>query len=249
MVANYWHWSNLLETFATALWAPLSEACSPVHQPWGQVEGFWSQTVEVVVASRLRPRTTSPLTSRKIPIIRQLRIHLALLQRVSVHPVLYYRGEARTLKRIKASSRLLALSAPAMLQNMASYGENKYGSASRLWCSFWLGIESTPEAHRGCLEAGGSTLAVLGEADVTNPRAIESFINKFKSGLVLSEHPWGRHQIAPTFPVIGLLLACRAVLAMEAPDQVLDYSPLRHRAWSGCLSCLARQIIRDRSVV
>ena len=65
------------------------------------------------------------------------------------------------------------------------------------------------EAHRGCLEAGGRTLAVLGTGvDVVYPpRNRELYKQILKQGLVLSEYPSGTAPDRTHFPpVIGLLL-------------------------------------------
>jgi len=59
------------------------------------------------------------------------------------------------------------------LVKSAVLARNGFGVVSGL-------VMADTEAHRGCLEAGGRTLAVLGTGvDVVYPRVIESFINKF----------------------------------------------------------------------
>ncbi|NET57300.1 MAG: DNA-protecting protein DprA [Symploca sp. SIO2E6] len=79
------------------------------------------------------------------------------------------------------------------------------------------------EAHRGCLEAGGRTIAVFGTGiDVIYPRRNQSLCQQIQEqGLVLSEYPAGTQPSRAQFPQRNRIVAAlsRAVLVMEAPHK------------------------------
>jgi len=79
------------------------------------------------------------------------------------------------------------------------------------------------EAHRGCLEAGGRTIAVLGTGvDVVYPPRNQSlYENIQKQGLILSEYPAGTTPSRSQFPQRNRIIAglSRAILVMEAPSK------------------------------
>lgn len=81
-----------------------------------------------------------------------------------------------------------------------------------------LGIDAA--AHRGALEAGGGTIAVVGTgADVIYPAAHRALTARIREhGLVLSEVPLGTPAIAFNFPRRNRLIAglSRGVLVVEA---------------------------------
>jgi DNA processing protein len=82
-----------------------------------------------------------------------------------------------------------------------------------------LGIDAT--AHRAALDAGGTTIAVLGTgADVAYPRAHVSLHREIiERGLVLSELPPGAHSHKGSFPNRNRILAGLSMLTIvvEAP--------------------------------
>ncbi len=79
------------------------------------------------------------------------------------------------------------------------------------------------EAHRGCLEAGGRTIAVLGTGvDVVYPPSNRELYKQIlQQGLVLSEYPVGTPPDRAHFPRRNRIIAgiSRAVLVMEAPTK------------------------------
>jgi DNA processing protein len=79
------------------------------------------------------------------------------------------------------------------------------------------------QAHWGCLEAAGHTIAVLGTGtDVTYPpRNVALHQRILQDGLVLSEYPAGTKPNRMHFPRRNRIIAAlsRAVLVMEAPRQ------------------------------
>jgi DNA processing protein len=79
------------------------------------------------------------------------------------------------------------------------------------------------EAHQGCLEAGGRTVAVLGTGvDVVYPVRNRTLYDRILTqGLVMSEYPAGTQPDRPHFPRRNRIVAglCRAILVLEAPTK------------------------------
>ncbi|NJK41634.1 MAG: DNA-protecting protein DprA [Acaryochloridaceae cyanobacterium SU_2_1] len=77
------------------------------------------------------------------------------------------------------------------------------------------------QAHLGCLEGGGRTLAVLGTGvdTVYPPRNQGLYTKILEQGLILSEYPSGTQPSRAHFPRRNRIVAglSRAVLVMEAP--------------------------------
>ncbi len=77
------------------------------------------------------------------------------------------------------------------------------------------------EAHRGCLEAGGMAIAVVGTGvdRVYPPRNEPLYRRLLAEGLVLSEYPAGTGPERAHFPQRNRIIAglCRATLVIEAP--------------------------------
>lgn len=91
------------------------------------------------------------------------------------------------------------------------------------WCvvsGLARGIDT--EAHLGALEAGGPTVAVLGNgADIIYPpENAELYRRVVAEGVVLSEFPLGRKADKRTFPMRNRIVAgmCRAVVLVESDE-------------------------------
>ncbi len=84
-----------------------------------------------------------------------------------------------------------------------------------------LGIDG--EAHRGALEAGGETYAVLGcGVDICYPKSHAGLLERIlEKGGVLSEYPPGQQPLAWHFPVRNRIISglSDAVLVMEAREK------------------------------
>ncbi|BAQ65328.1 DNA-processing protein DprA [Geminocystis sp. NIES-3709] len=78
-------------------------------------------------------------------------------------------------------------------------------------------------AHRGCLDGGGRTIAVLGNgldrAYPSNNRQLMAEIAE--KGLIMTEYEYGSQPERGNFPARNRIVAglCRAVLVMEAPEK------------------------------
>ena len=111
-------------------------------------------------------------------------------------------------------------------RSMTSYGKRMaYQISYDLACAgaivvsgMALGIDTV--AHRGCLDAGGFTIAVMGcGLDITYPRENFELMEEIeKKGLVISEYPPGTRPIGSNFPVrnriiSGLCLGCTVIEA------------------------------------
>ena len=85
-----------------------------------------------------------------------------------------------------------------------------------------LGVDSA--AHRGSVEAGGVTLAVLGNGiDRVYPRSSEALARRIllAGGALLSEYPPGTLPLAHQFPARNRIISgmCRTVVVVEAPER------------------------------
>ncbi len=82
------------------------------------------------------------------------------------------------------------------------------------------GIDSA--AHRGCLEAGGLTVAVLGcGIDIPYPKENKGLMEQIvKTGIVISEYPPGSEPLARHFPERNRIISglSQGTLVVEAPS-------------------------------
>ena len=78
-------------------------------------------------------------------------------------------------------------------------------------------------AHRGCLDGGGKTIAVLGNGlDRAYPQKNKQLMTEIaEKGLILTEYEYGSLPERGNFPARNRIVAglCRAVLVMEAPEK------------------------------
>lgn len=132
-------------------------------------------------------------------------------------PVLYAKGKLTCLQQAAIAivgSRNSSISASEIARQFAYELASELTIVSGLAC----GIDS--QAHSGCLEAEGQTIAVMGTGiDVIYPRQHQSLANKIAyNGLLLSEFPLKTPPKAGHFPqrnriISGLSLA---ILVVEA---------------------------------
>jgi DNA processing protein len=110
------------------------------------------------------------------------------------------------------------------------------------WCivsGLARGIDT--EAHRGALDAGGKTVAVLGcGADIVYPpENLDLYREIAAHGVILSEFPLGRAADKRTFPMRNRVVAglCKAVVVIESDDQGGSMITARFAAEQGRTVC------------
>jgi len=215
--------SRLQQHFGT-----LAAAWSARPAQLGEVEGFGPQTIEVVITgrSRLNPEQLLQQHQQENPNFwtpADADYPRLLLETPSPPPVLYYRGEVQLQENLGQRSLIGIVGT----RDPSEYGRRwtRKISAALAQNRFTVvsgmadGIDT--EAHRGCLEAGGRTLAVLGTGvDVVYPpRNRDLYKQILNQGLVLSEYPAKTPPDRTHFPRRNRIIAglSRAVLVMEAP--------------------------------
>lgn len=208
----------------------LAAAWTAAPTDLGQVEGFGPQTVKVVAIgrSRIHPEQLLQQHERANPNFwtpDETDYPRLLLEISSPPPVLYYRGEVQ----LQENQGVTPLVGIVGTRNPSEYGRRwtRKISATLARNGFTVvsgladGIDT--EAHRGCMEAGGRTLAVLGTGvDVVYPpQNRELYKQILNQGLVVSEYPDGTTPDRAHFPARNRIIAglSRAVLVMEAPTK------------------------------
>ncbi len=208
----------------------LAEAWIARPAQLGEVEGFGPQTIEMVSAgrSRLNPEQLLQQHQQENPNFwtpADAEYPRLLLEIPSPPPVLYYRGEVQLQENL--GRRLLV--GIVGTRSPSEYGRRWTRKISLALAQNGFTVVSgmadgiDTAAHRGCLEAGGRTLAVLGTGvDVVYPSRNQSLYEQIlKQGLVLSEYPAKTPPDRAHFPRRNRIIAglSRAVLVMEAPAQ------------------------------
>jgi DNA processing protein len=215
--------SRLQQNFGT-----LAAAWSARPAQLGEVEGFGPQTIEVVITgrSRLNPEQLLQQHQQENPNFwtpADADYPRLLLETPSPPPVLYYRGEVQLQENLGQRSLIGIVGT----RNPSEYGRRWTRKISVALAQNGFTVVSgmadgiDTEAHRGCLEAGGRTLAVLGTGvDVVYPpRNRDLYKQILNQGLVLSEYPAKTPPDRAHFPRRNRIIAglSRAVLVMEAP--------------------------------
>lgn len=196
-----------------------------------EVEGFGEQMVKVLVEQRSRlhpeqlllthlqqnPQFWTPADNIEYPRL--------LLEIPSLPPLLYYRGVV-DLEENQGTKPLVGI---VGTRSPSEYGKRWTRKLSALLARNGFTVVSglaegiDTEAHQGCLEAGGRTIAVLGTGvDVVYPSKNQKLYQQILDcGLVLSELPAGTPPDRSHFPRRNRIIAglSRAVLVMEAPTK------------------------------
>lgn len=138
--------------------------------------------------------------------------------------VLYVRGLRDAAREALAAPCLAIVGS----RRSSSYGINAAGSLARELAGSRLTIVSglargiDAAAHRGALEAGGRTLAVVGTGlDLTYPREHRELANQIAAtGAIISEFPLGTPPLPQNFPYRNRILSglCFGVLIVEAAE-------------------------------
>jgi len=132
--------------------------------------------------------------------------------------IFYYRGDLGVLNEF-----CLAVVGSRMATNYGKVQARRFGNElSRQGIVVVSGLARgiDTEAHKGALEAGGRTAAVLGSGlDIIYPPENVKLYNEIKeSGIVLSEFPLHTHPEPGNFPVRNRIISglCRGVMVVEA---------------------------------
>lgn len=148
-----------------------------------------------------------------------------LLEIPNPPPVLYYRGivEPQENQGLKPAIAIVGT------RDVTDYGRRWTYRLSRQLAERGFTIISgmaqgvDTQAHRGCLDAGGRTIAVFGTGvDIIYPPGNQALYNQIlEKGLVISEYPTGVQPNRAHFPQRNRIVAglSRAVLVTEAPTQ------------------------------
>lgn len=195
------------------------------------VEGIGLQTVDAIVLqkSRLEPKkllqhhqtqNSHFWTPNQTDIYPRL-----LLETASPPPILYYRGKVV----VAENQGTIPLIGIVGTRHASEYGKRWTRKISTALAKSGFTVVSgmaegiDTEAHLGCLEAGGRTIAVLGTGvDVVYPsRNRELYQQIVSQGLVVSEYPTKTPPDRPHFPQRNRIIAgmSRAVIVMEAPTR------------------------------
>ncbi len=195
-----------------------------------QVEGFGYQIVSAVTAARsqINPEQFLEQHSVKNPYFWTLAdtdYPRLLLEIPSPPPVLYYRG----LVQPQENQGIMPMVGIVGTREPSEYGKRWTRKISVALARHGFTVVSgmaagiDTEAHRGCLEAGGRTLAVLGTGvDLIYPPRNKPLYEQIQQqGLLLSEYPAGTQPNRAHFPQRNRIIAglSRAVLVMEAPTK------------------------------
>jgi DNA processing protein len=148
-----------------------------------------------------------------------------LLETGDPPPLLYYRGQVQITEN-QGNTPLVAIVGTRDPSEYAKRWTRKiaYALAQRgmtVVSGMAEGIDT--QAHLGCLDGGGRTLAVLGTGvDMIYPPRNQGLYQKIQEqGLLVSEYPAGTQPNRVHFPRRNRIVAglSRAVLVMEAPSK------------------------------
>ena len=208
----------------------LAEAWTASPTALGKVQGFGSKTIAAVIEQRqnLKPEEIYQKHIQKNP-------HFwtpadpdyprLLLEIPSPPPVLYYRGQIDLAENLGLRSMVGIVGT----RRPSEYGKRwtRRISAALAKSGFTIvsgmaaGIDT--EAHLGCLEAGGRTLAIFGtHLDKVYPEQNRQLYHRIaRQGAAFSEYASGTFTKSAHFPQRNRIIAglSRAVLVMEAPQK------------------------------
>lgn len=194
-----------------------------------EVEGFGRTTVETAIAQRrdIDPERLLEQHLQRNPLFwtpADAEYPKLLLEIPNPPPALYYKGLVQPLENqgLKPAVAIVGTREPT------DYGKRWTRRISALLAQNGFTIVSgmaqgiDTEAHWGCLEAGGRTIAALGTGvNLIYPPRNQDLYNKIiANGLVVSEYPADTQPSRAHFPQRNRIIAglSRAVLVMEAPN-------------------------------
>lgn len=195
-----------------------------------QVEGFGPKILDGVVnkRSQIDPAKFIEEHSSKNPNFwtpADAEYPRLLLEIPNPPAVIYYQGQPQILN----SQNLTPIIGIVGTREPSEYGRRWTRRLSNTLAKRGFTIVSgmaagiDAEAHRGCLEAGGNTVAVLGTGvDIVYPLSNKGIYQQIlQQGIVISEYPASTKPDRTHFPRRNRIIAglCRAILVMEAPQK------------------------------
>ncbi len=233
----YWlAWSQISGVGAVLLqrieahFGALSAAWTATPDELAEVEGIGLLTASSINAERLKLNPVDLLETHE----KRNRCFVTpadqdypkiLLEIPDAPPVLYYRGQSRLLETFDQRCAIAIVGT----RHPSDYGRRWTRKLSATLAQNGFSIISgladgiDAEAHRSCIEAGGTTIAVLGTGvDVVYPWANRKLYDQLlETGLALSEYPAGTQPDRAHFPRRNRIAAglARAVLVIEAPTR------------------------------
>lgn len=148
-----------------------------------------------------------------------------LLEIPSPPPILYYQGKVN----LSENQGITPLIGIVGTRKPTEHGRRwTYNIAKALAENGFTVVSGLAEgidtaAHRGCLDGGGRTIAVLGNGldKVYPPNNRQLMTEIAEKGLIMTEYDYGSQPERGNFPARNRIVAglCRAVLVMEAPEK------------------------------
>ena len=136
-------------------------------------------------------------------------------------PLLFYRGNLGALEGLGVAVVGSRKATPYGKMVARKLGRELAQAGMVVVSGMARGVDS--EAHRGCLEAGGMTIGILGNGiDVVYPRENGMLYNEVENkGLLLSEYPPGTKPEPGNFPIRNRLISAlsRGVVVVEAREK------------------------------
>jgi DNA processing protein len=196
----------------------------------GAIEGLGSKSITAVCQARsqLNPQQLLEQQCQKDPNFwtpADPEYPRLLWETPAPPPLLYYRGQP-DLSENQGNTPLVGIVGTRYPTEHGRRWTRKISSALvkrgfSVVSGMATGIDG--EAHRSCLEAGGRTLAVLGNGiDIAYPPNHRQLYGQIQErGIILSEYPAGTQPDRGNFPARNRIIAglSRAVLVLEAPEK------------------------------
>ena len=151
-------------------------------------------------------------------------IYPQLLLEIPSYPaVLYYSGELQLAQNMNHLIGIVGTRNPTEHGKRWTYNISKALAQNGFIIVSGLADGIDAIAHRGCLDGGGKTIAVLGNGlDRAYPSKNKQLMAEIaQKGLILTEYEYGSLPERGNFPARNRIVAglCRAVLVMEAPEK------------------------------
>jgi len=139
----------------------------------------------------------------------------ALLKEIHDPPiVLYAKGDLASFKQ--KSVAMVGTRKPSVTGSESAYHFARELAIKNITIVSGLALGIDAQAHQGCLDVGGKTVAVMGTGiNVTYPRRHAFLADKIaQSGLLLSEFPLGMQPIAGHFPRRNRIISGLSLLTL-----------------------------------